>query len=57
MPITKDNYISLLASFIVLRVLLLKEYLQKAFINSPLFKARLSLLILVYFLFLPPIYI
>jgi hypothetical protein len=57
MPITKNNYISLLASFIVLKILLLKEYLQKAFINSLLPKAGLFLLILIYSLFLLPIYI
>ena len=57
MPIIKNKVISLIASLIVLKVLLLEEYLQKAFINSFLPLAIFLLLLLVYSLFLPPAYI
>ena len=57
MPIIKNKVVSLLALLIVLKALLLKEYLQKVFINSFLPLAVFLLLLLVYSLFLPPVYI
>ena len=56
MPTTKNEVVSLIAPLIVLKALLLKEYLQKASANSPLPSAVSLLLSLVYSLFSPPAY-
>jgi len=54
-PTTKNKHTSLVAPLIVLSTSLLEEYLRKPFINSPLPKAIMLLLLSARSIFSPPL--